>query len=447
MTDKQRDFDDQPARPTRARFVLALWLCGLSGILYLDRICMSQAIVPIQEQLNLTNTQISYVLMAFSLAYGLFEVPTGRMGDRFGSRSVLTRIVIWWSLFTGLTGACSGFFTLLIVRFLFGVGEAGAFPNAARVIARWYPLQERGRVQGVMLASAQFGAVLAPVGAARLIQSIGWQWSFGFFGLLGVAWAVGFWCWFRDDPAEHTGVNAEELAVIHAGLPPQKLEPGPIPWGAVFTNRGILVLSILMILGAFYTYFFYSWFPKYLSAARGVGNLEAGTLSSIVLAGSAVGMLFGGWLADQIPKWSDRPLVARRYVGCGCYLVSAVFLFLGIRCDDPKALATLWGLSFCAMHITLPNWWSVAIPQCGRHVGALFGLMNGIGVIGAMSSQWFAGAFSDWRGSQGFTGREQWDPMFDVYAIGLLLSAITWWCYRYRPLEPETTPVPVTELP
>lgn len=431
----------EPICPTRARFQLALWLCGLSGILYLDRICMAQAIPPIQRDLGLTNTQISYVLMAFSLAYGLFEMPAGRMGDRFGSRTVLTRIVLWWSVFTGLTGACSGFLTLLIVRFLFGAGEAGAFPNVARVIARWYPVHERGRVQGVVFASAQFGAVLAPVGAARLIERIGWQWSFGVFGLLGVSWAVGFWCWFRDDPAAHLGVNAAELTVIRAGQPPPPLEPGPVPWRAALSNRGILVLSLIMVLGAFYTYFFYSWFPKYLSAARHMGNVEAGTLASLVLAGSAFGMLLGGWLADRLPKWSSDPVAAQRYLGVGCYLTAAGCLFSGVRCDDPLALAALWGASFCAMHVTLPVWWSIAVPQCGRHIGTLSGLMNGAGVIGAMASQWFVGAFSDARGEAGYTGREQWDPLFDVYVCGLVLSAAAWWSYRNRPLGPETVPV------
>ncbi|WP_020475189.1 MFS transporter [Zavarzinella formosa] len=439
------DYDDEPSRPTRARFVLALWLCGLSAVLYLDRICMSQASVPIQEELGLNKTQMSYVLMAFSLAYGLCEVPTGRMGDRFGSRSVLTRIVIWWSIFTGLTGACSGLLTLMIVRFLFGAGEAGALPNAARVIARWYPVHERGRVQGLMLAAAQFGAVLAPVGAGFLIECLGWKWSFGVFGLVGVVWAIGFWWWFRDDPAEHSGVNAAELAVIHADLPPRTLEPGPVPWARVFSNRGILVLGLIMILGAFYTYFFYSWFSNYLRDARGMSNMRAGALVSIVLAGSAVGMLFGGWLADQIPKWSSNPIDARRYLGVVCYLVASGSLFLGIRCDDSMALAVLWGVSFCSMHITLPNWWSVAIPQCGRHVGALFGLMNGVGVIGAMASQLFAGVFADLREKAGYSGRERWDPMFDVYCIGLVLSAVAWWCYRYRPLEPEITSIPAGE--
>ena len=415
--------------------MLALWLCGLTGILYLDRVCMSQAVVPIQKSTGLSNTDISYVMMAFTLAYGIFEIPTGRMGDRFGSRSVLTRIVIWWSVFTALTGACSGFFSLMIVRFLFGAGEAGAFPNAVRVIARWFPLREHGRVQGAMLACAQFGAAFAPLGAAWIIEVVGWRPTFAIFGLIGVVWAIGFYRWFRDDPAAHPGVNAAELATIHDSQPPKTLEPGPVPWRAVFTNRGILVLCAIMVLGSFYTYFFYSWFPKYLSAARGIANVEAGTLASIVLAGSALGMLFGGWLADAIPKWTAVPLTAKRYLGVGCYLTAAGCLYCGIRCDDPYALAALWGASFCAMHITLPNWWSVALPQCGRHIGSLAGLMNGAGVLGAMSSQWFVGAFSDWRGAAGFTGRAQWDPMFDVYAGALVLGAVAWWAYRYREVE------------
>ena len=126
-----------PARPTRARFVLALWLCGLTSVLYLDRVCMSQAVTPIQEAFGLSNTDISYVMMAFTVAYGLFEIPAGRMGDRSGSRAVLTRIVVWWSAFTALTGAMTSYYPLLLARFLFGAGEAGAFPNASVVVSRW----------------------------------------------------------------------------------------------------------------------------------------------------------------------------------------------------------------------------------------------------------------------------------------------------------------------
>ena len=423
-----------PLRPTRARFVVVAWLCTLAGVLYLDRICMAQALPFIQEEFKLSGTAVAVVLMAFTLAYGLFEVPSGWLGDRIGARSVLTRIVVWWSLFTALTGATTGFVTLVLVRFLFGAGEAGAFPNSARVISRWFPLGERGRVQGLLLTVAQLGGVAAPTLAARLIDLLGWQWTFVAFGLVGVVWAAGFWWWYRDDPSGHPGVNAAELAVIRADVPPPVADPGPVPWRAVFTNRGVLVLGLVMIVGAFYTYFFYSWFPKYLRAARDVENIEAGYLASFVLAGSAVGVFVGGLIADRITGRTADPVRARRLLGVACYLTAAGCLFAGARCEDSIVTSGLFAAAFCAMHLTLPNWWSVAIPQCGRHVGALFGLMNGVGVIGAMASQGFVGVFIDWREGLGFTGRARWDPLFDVYVGVLALGAGAWWLYRYRPL-------------
>src|SRR5262249_55735740 len=209
----------EPDRPTRARLVLVLWLCGLAGVLYLDRICMSQAVTPIRKELRLTKAQMSYILMAFTLAYGLFEVPAGWLGDRLGGRRVLTGVVVWWSAFTALTGAGTGLVMLVAVRFLFGAGGGGAVPDVARVISRWVPLGERGRVQGLMLTAAQLGSVAAPPVAAELIEAVGWRWAFVAFGAVGIVWAVGFWVWFRDDPAEHPGVNAAELATIRGDVP------------------------------------------------------------------------------------------------------------------------------------------------------------------------------------------------------------------------------------
>lgn len=425
--------EDPPLTPTRARFITAAWLCGLSGILYLDRICMGQAVVPIQNELSLSNSEMSLVMMSFTLAYGLFAVPVGRWGDKRGPRSVLSQIVFAWSVFTALTGVATGLITLVLVRFLFGAAEAGAFPNAAKVMSRWFPVSERGRVQGIMLSFAQFGGVAAPAATAYLIQAAGWRVAFFIYGSLGVAWVVGFWVWFRDDPAKHASVNEEELKQIQSGLPPQASDPGPVPWGAVVTNPGVIVLSLIMVLGAFYTYFFYSWFQKYLNASRGVENVEAGNLTSLVMAGSAVGMLLGGGLADYFSRLAN-PIRARRYLGVVCYLISAGCLFLGIRQDDALSLALLWGASFCVMHFTLPNWWSVIIPQAGKHVGALFGLTNGIGVFGAMASQGFVGVFVDWQKAHGLSGRAAWDPIFDVYVCVLLANAVAWWLYRFRPL-------------
>jgi MFS family permease len=335
---------------------------------------------------------------------------------------------------------------LLIVRFLFGAAEAGAFPNAAKVISRWYPVGERGRVQGVMLAFAQIGAVIAPPGAAYLIEAAGWRWAFVAFGLIGIAWAIGFWLWFRDDPANHRGVNETERALIRDSCPPPAADPGPVPWRAVVLNRGVIALSAIMVLGACFTYFFYTWFPKYLNAARGVENIRAGWYTSMVMAGSGVGMLLGGWLADRIPHWFSDSIAARRYLAVICFSTAAACLHAGILCEDPLALSALCCASFLAMHVTLPNWWSVAIPQGGRHTATVFGLMNGLGVLGAMASQKFVGVFADWQAERGLSGRAQWDPIFDVYVGVLIGGGIAWWLYRFTPLpETPTAPEPMQE--
>jgi MFS family permease len=244
------------------------WLCALSGILYIDRICISAAITPIQADLGLTNTQMSYVLMAFTLAYGLFEIPTGRWGDRIGPRRVLTRISIWWSAFTVLTGFCTGLYSLVVVRFLFGAGEAGAFPNAARVVSRWFPTQERGRVQGILLAASQAGGALSPFVASWLILTVGWRAAFAAFGVLGFLWAFGFYRWFRDEPEEHPGVNSEELIHIRRSTSASDSQHAAVPWAAVFSNISVILLSLVMICASFNSYIYFSWFLKYLQAAE-----------------------------------------------------------------------------------------------------------------------------------------------------------------------------------
>lgn len=422
-------------RPTRTRYIVVLWLCGLAGVLYLDRICMGQAAKPIEQELGLTDTEFGWLAVAFTLAYGVFEMPTGRLGDRFGSRSVLTRIVIWWSLFTALTGAAWGFTSLLVVRFLFGAGEAGAFPNAARVISRWFPASERGRVQGIMLTAAQLGGVAAPTLSAYLIQYVGWRWAFFAFGMVGVVWAIWFWFWFRDDPAEHPRVNTAEAALILADGAKTRPHAEPIPWRTVWANSGIWLLGIAITCSAFNSYLYFTWFPKYLMDARDVPNVAAGWLSSLVLTGSAMGVLTGGVVADRILRSGWDVVKARRFLGASLFTAAAALLFLAVRMDDAVAMAGLAAVSSFCLQIVLPTWWSAAIEQSGKHVGSLFGMMNMIGLVGAMVSQWFVGAFSDYRRDLGFSGREQWDPMFDVFVGVLLLGALTWAAYRKRPVE------------
>ncbi len=269
-------------RPTRSRWVVAFWLCSMAAVLYLDRVCWSKAAPLIQTEFQLSNQHMAYLAMAFQLAYGVFEIPTGRWGELIGARRVLTRITLWWSAFTALSGAAGGFTSLLVIRFLFGVGEAGAYPNAARILTRWFPTHERGRVQGLMLSVSLFGGAIAPTLAAFIIDEVGWRWNFVVFGSLGLVWATGFWLWFRDTPALHASTNAAEAALIRDGggtTPP--VEHAAIPWRQVLSDRGIIVLSLIIMCSSFNSYFYFTWFPTYLEKAHGLANKQSGYLTSL----------------------------------------------------------------------------------------------------------------------------------------------------------------------
>lgn len=427
-----------PSRPTRARFLVLGVLCLLSGILYLDRICMSAALDSIQTDLKLSNTGGSYVLMAFTLAYGLFEIPTGRWGDRIGGRRVLTRISLWWSAFTALTGACTGLGTLIAVRFLFGAGEAGAFPNVARVLSRWFPDEERGRAQGVLLAASSVGGALAPFLAAVMIQVIGWRWTFVAFGGLGAIWAAGFWWWFRDDPAAHPAVNAAELERIGRRATSGDVHTA-IPWRAVARNPSIWSLGLIMALSSFNSYIYFSWFPKYLKEARHIAATEAGMMASTVLGLAALGTIAGGWAADRVVRRGGG-LAGRRLLGGAAFFAAAALLGGALRMQDPWTAVLFTALSCFAALSTQPLWWSCAIAVSGRHVGALFGLMNSVGVFGAMSSQYLVGALADWMGARGYSGRDQWDPIFFIDVGVLVCAGLLWASFVLVKVEDSHAP-------
>ncbi len=409
---------------SRTRLGVLGLLCAMSFILYLDRVCMGQALKSIEADLGLQRWQTTWVTMVFTLAYGLFEMPTGRLGDRMGSRRVLTRIVLWWSAFTMLTGACWNFASLLTVRFLFGAGEAGAYPNAARVIARWFPVGERGRVQGLMLAAGQAGASLSPGLTAQIIATVGWREAFVLFGLVGVVWASLFWCWFRDSPAEHPNINSRELQLIGTEAAPSYHRP--IPWRQVAGNRTIFLLGLIVTCLAFVAYLYLSWYPTYLQEARGVSLATSGWLASLALAGGGLGLVSGGVILDRISRQSVRPLARRRLAATLSHVSAAVLLVFAVRSESPIVSACFAAASSFAMFVPQSAWWSCAIEVSGPHIGALFGLMNGVGVVGAISSQYFFGRFPEWRGQMGYLGRAQWDPAFYVCVALLLIAAASW---------------------
>ena len=413
-------------QPTRVRYGVLTFLCVLAFIMYVDRICLSQAMTSIEEDLGISHANMGWVSAAFTLAYMLFEVPTGWWGDKYGSRGVVTRIAIWWSLFTAMTGEALGLYSLLAIRFLFGAGEAGGFPNTASILSKWFPAERRGVAQGCFNASAQIGGAVAPLLTAYLIQWVGWRVSFALLSLPGIAWAIAFWCWYRDDPHTHPNVNTAERQLIAAGTTRVSGEHPPIPWRAVGRCPAIWLLGAVLACGAFNTYLYFSWYPTYLKQGRGLNELEAGKLASLVLTGGAIGCLTGGWIIDWlIRRTTDRQRTRRRY-SSSMFVLAAICLLIGKYCDSPTIAATWTSASVMCAVSTLSAWWGVVSDVSGRHLGALFGLMNSLGGVGAIASQIFVGRFADWMKSRGHAGRAQWDPMFFVYAGVLILGAIIW---------------------
>ena len=414
-------------RPTRVRYMVLGYLAVMAFILYLDRVCIAQALSPIQTEFGLTNKQTSYILMAFTLAYGLFEIPTGHWGDRYGSRRILTRIVMWWSGFTVLTAACVGFYSLVAVRFLFGAGEAGAFPNAARVISKWFPARERGQVQGLFQAASLIGGAVSPTIAGFLIERSGWRTPFVLFGILGVVWGVAFYFWFRDEPHEHPAVNAAEAELLE----PNRLATGAaadhqLPWREILTHPTIWLLGTITSCASFNSYLYFSWYSKYLQAARGVGQFESGRMSSLVLTGGVIGTILGGVLVDRWVRRFANTVPPRRLLASSGMALGAGLVWLSFHSDSPWLAVSLACLSCIALFTQQTVWWSCATEVAGRYIGALFGLMNGLGVFGAMSSQYVVGAIADHRAAQGFTGRDQWDPIFYVFIGVLLFGSFCW---------------------
>jgi MFS family permease len=436
------------AEPTRVRYGVLAFLCALSFILYIDRICIGEAKLDMKGELDISDTAMGFVFAAFTVAYGLFEVPMGRWGDRHGSRGVLTRIVLWWSLFTALTGcvwkfsldsgyelellgeqaiplALNSFVALLVVRFLFGAGEAGALPNSARVLSRWFPPDGRGPAQGLINTAMLVGGASTPVVASYLIDQVGWRWAFVLFGGLGLVWAAAFYTWFRDDPARHPWVNPAELHLISSGAA-LEYHHAPVPWRRVLASANVWLMGFIISCAAFVSYVYFFWYPTYLTMGRGVERIEAGWLASLVLAGGATGSVLGGYVSDWLVRRLGNRRRAYRLMGCGGMGMAALSLVLAVQCESPVATALLTSLASLSASSMLASWWSVVMEISGKHIGALFGLMNSLGVPGAVASQIFFGWYADWRKDLGYTGRDQWDPGFYVCAGALLLGAVGW---------------------
>jgi ACS family glucarate transporter-like MFS transporter len=361
----------------KKRHGVLAFLISLSVITFLDRLAIAVAGPRMQDELHIPPDRWGWVLGAFALAYGLFEIPSGASGDRLGQRRVLMRIVVWWSVFTAATAAATGYVQLIVTQFLFGAGEAGAYPNASGVIARWFPKSERARTQGAVWAASRVGGALSPLLVVPLLYTIGWRGMFCVFSGLGLIWAVLWRAWFHDCPSEQPGVTAAELEEIGA----TKLQTRRGMWSGLFRSRQTWLLMGMYWCYVWGSWFYFSWFPTFLVRGAGLTEKQMGVLSALPFLLGCCGNLAGGVLSDRLAQ-----RYGLRVARCGQATVSLAvssLLILGLAFAKNKALVViLASLGFGVLDLMLPATWSLCLDLGRAHVGVLTGTMNSAGLAG-----------------------------------------------------------------
>ena len=367
------------------------------------------------RDLSLTALEMSIVFSAFTLAYSLFEVPSGWLGDVRGPRRVLTRIVVWWSAFTMLTALAQGFRSLVVIRFLFGAGEAGAFPNVARSLSRWFPVRERGRAQGFALLGSRVGGMLSVPLALLVINAWGWRISFVIFGAVGLVWAAAWQAWYRDRPEDHPGMTPEELAWIRQdGDPPP---PSPVPWKQLFGTRNLYALTVMYFAFGYGLYFYFTWLPTYLIQELGFSAMAGGAFAALpfVLAGGAD--VTGGWLTDRLSaRFGLR--AGRSYLGFVAFFTCGLFLFSSTLIGGAVAKAILLALALASADFGLSAAWAVCTDIAPEHAGVMTGWMNTFGNLGGFVGPIVVGfAIDRWQ---------SWTIPFYIAAVIYVVGAIAW---------------------
>ena len=390
--------------------MLGLFL--LSVVTYLDRVCINSAAPEMQRDLGLSNAQWGMVVGAFLAAYGIFEIPGGWLGDRFGPRLILTRIVVWWSAFTALTGAVRSYWQLLAARALFGAGEAGAYPNASCVVSRWFPPQQRARAQGLVFMASRLGGALTPFLVLPLIANWGWRSVFYAFSGLGIIWAAWWWNSFSDHPKDAPGVNSAELDLI--GPPPPR--HGHVPFGRLVGSRNFWAIIGVYHFFGYASNWYLFWTAKYLSSEKGWESSELAAYTSLPFLLAAVADWGSGSLSDRLVdriglKWG------RRIVGISGVGAAGALMLLSLAIEDRVVASVVLALGFAASDVMLPVAWAVCVDVGRQASGTISGAMNTGGQVGAVIMSVGYGALVDTYG---------WNLPLALIACSCFVSALCW---------------------
>lgn len=369
--------------PTRIRHVV-LWLTVAAYMItYIDRVVISAAVPSIQEEFGFSVVTMGWILGAYQLSYALFQIPGGWLGDRFGARRALPAVVVWWSAFTAATALTWSATSMIVCRFLFGMGEAGAFPIATRSLSRWMLPAERGFAQGITHAGSRLGGALTPIAVVFLIAHYGWRAPFYIFAVLGLLWAVVWYQFYRDSPTEHRLVNAAERELIANALGNTATRTNIVPWRQILSSPQMWLLSAMYLCYGYDIGIFLTWFPKYLHAERHFELQQMGLYASLPLLAGVAGDICGGWLSDVALKRSGNLKFARRVVAVPGFLTAAVAIPLACFAGDPLVSVGYFALAVFGMELTVGVSWAVTLDIGGIYAGSVSAVMNTFGNLGA----------------------------------------------------------------
>jgi MFS transporter, ACS family, glucarate transporter len=406
------------ARPTRVRHKV-LWLTVLAYMItYMDRTVISAAVPFIRTEFGFSLVTMGWILACFNWGYALFQIPGGWLGDRIGPRRALSLIVAWWSIFTSATALSWNAASMAVTRFLFGVGEAGAFPIATRSLSRWMLPSERGYAQGVTHAGSRLGAALTPPLVVWLILQYGWRAPFVVFGCLGLGWAALWFWYYRDTPREHGSANSAELDLIHASLGERPRRSHAIPWREIFSSRTLWLICAMYFFYGYCINMYLIWFPTYLASHRGYSMTEMGFYASLPLLAGTVGDLAGGWLSDVWLKRTGNVRIARRGMGVFGFLVAGGAILPATLTADPLTSVLFTCVAVFGLELTVGVSWALPLDIGADYAGSVSAVMNTCGNIGGAISPALLAYLVQQFG---------WDEPFLLASCMCLVAAALYW--------------------
>ena len=412
--------------PIPLRFLLVFSTFLLTVLLYIDRACISAAKEEISTDLNFDLTQFGWVMAMFTLGYALFQTPSGIWADKRGPRRVITVIVSVWSVLTALTGAAWNYASMLVIRFLFGAGESGAYPTLSKVVYNWFPVKERGIVQGINFSGSRIGAAFALPLVAIIINKVGWRMTFVIFGCVGVLFAI-LWSWlFRNKPEESGMISdTEKQYILETREKPSQKEKSRLSFGQILSARTMWLAMLQYMASNFTFYFTLTWMYPYLKDRFALGGVEAGLYSMIPLFAGAMGNWMSGLWVDRLYRHRNLK-ISRRLPAIAGFILAAFGMLMMAQIDTPQVAIVFLSIAIFGADMTLSPSWAFCIDIGKEHAGAVSGTMNMAGNLGAFVTIIAFPYLYEWTGS--------FQPFFYV-CMGLSAIAIVIWLT----MNPEKT--------